>query len=47
MTGDELYGIGSVSKIYTTAAVLKLAEQGRGLSGRRGDPVSQGLHHGG
>ena len=29
MTGDELYGIGSVSKIYTTAAVLKLAEQGR------------------
>ena len=29
MTGDELYGIGSVSKIYTTAAVMKLAEQGR------------------
>ena len=24
MTGDELYGIGSVSKIYTTAAVMKL-----------------------
>ena len=29
MTGDELYGIGSVSKIYTTVAVMQLAEKGR------------------
>uniref|UniRef100_UPI00307BF186 serine hydrolase domain-containing protein n=1 Tax=Dysosmobacter welbionis TaxID=2093857 RepID=UPI00307BF186 len=29
MTGDELYGIGSVSKIYTTVAVMQLAEDGK------------------
>ena len=29
MTGDELYGIGSVSKIYTTVAVMQLVEDGR------------------
>ena len=29
MTGDELYGIGSVSKIYTTVAVMRLAEDGK------------------
>ena len=29
MTGDELYGIGSVSKIYTTVAVMQLAEKGK------------------
>ena len=28
MTGDELYGIGSVSKIYTTVAVMQLVERG-------------------
>lgn len=36
MTGDELYGIGSVSKIYTTVAVMQLAEDGQGVSGRPG-----------
>ena len=29
LTDDILYGIGSVSKIYTTAAVMQLAEAGR------------------
>lgn len=29
MTGRNTYGIGSVSKIYTTAAVMKLVEAGR------------------
>ena len=29
MTGDELYGIGSVSKIYTTVAVMQLVEDGK------------------
>lgn len=29
LTPDILYGIGSVSKIYTTAAVMKLAEAGK------------------
>lgn len=29
LTDDILYGIGSVSKMYTTAAVLKLAEEGK------------------
>ena len=29
MTGDELYGSGSVSKIYTTVAVMQLAEDGK------------------
>ncbi|MDY5613525.1 serine hydrolase domain-containing protein [Dysosmobacter sp.] len=29
LTPDTLYGIGSVSKIYTTAAVMQLAEAGR------------------
>ena len=29
MTGEELYGIGSVSKIYTTVAVMQLVEDGR------------------
>lgn len=29
LTPDNLYGIGSVSKMYTTAAVMKLAEEGR------------------
>ena len=29
LTDDILYGIGSVSKIYTTVAVMKLVEQGR------------------
>ena len=29
LTGEELYGIGSVSKIYTTAAVMQLVEQGK------------------
>ena len=29
LTDDILYGIGSVSKVYTTAAALKLAEQGK------------------
>lgn len=29
LTDDNLYGIGSISKIYTTAAVLRLAEQHR------------------
>ncbi|WP_297201429.1 serine hydrolase domain-containing protein [uncultured Flavonifractor sp.] len=29
LTDDILYGIGSVSKMYTTAAVLKLAEAGK------------------
>ena len=38
MTGDELYGIGSVSKIYTTVAVMQLAEDGT---------VSAGLQNGG
>ena len=28
LTDDILYGIGSVSKIYTTVAVMQLAEQG-------------------
>ncbi|SFP34915.1 CubicO group peptidase, beta-lactamase class C family [Oscillibacter sp. PC13] len=31
LTGEELYGIGSVSKIYTTAAVMQLVEQGKVL----------------
>ena len=30
LTDDILYGIGSVSKIYTTVAVMQLAETGRG-----------------
>lgn len=29
MTGDELYGIGSVSKIYTTVAIMQLVEDGK------------------
>ena len=29
LTEDNLYGIGSVSKIYTTVAVMQLAEQGK------------------
>ena len=29
LTDDMLYGIGSVSKTYTAAAVLNLAEEGR------------------
>ena len=29
LTGDNLYGIGSVSKVYTAAAVMKLAEAGQ------------------
>ena len=29
LTGDTLYGIGSVSKMYTTAAMMKLVEQGK------------------
>ena len=29
MTGEELYGIGSVSKIYTTVAVMQLVEDGK------------------
>ena len=29
LTDDNLYGVGSVSKIYTTAAVMRLAEEGR------------------
>lgn len=29
LTEDNLYGVGSVSKIYTTAAVMKLVEDGR------------------
>ena len=29
LTDDILYGIGSVSKIYTTVAVMQLAEEGR------------------
>ena len=29
LTEDILYGIGSVSKIYTTVAIMKLVEQGR------------------
>ena len=29
LTDDILYGIGSVSKVYTTAAVLKLSDQGK------------------
>ena len=29
MTGEELYGIGSVSKIYTTVAVMQMVEDGR------------------
>lgn len=29
LTADVLYGVGSVSKVYTTAAVLRLAEQGK------------------
>ncbi len=29
LTDDDLYGIGSVSKMYTTAAVMRLAEQGK------------------
>ncbi|MBM6870216.1 beta-lactamase family protein [Pseudoflavonifractor phocaeensis] len=29
LTDDTLYGIGSVSKIYTTAALLSLAEEGK------------------
>lgn len=29
LTDDNLYGIGSVSKMYTTAAVMRLAEQGK------------------
>lgn len=29
LTPDNLYGIGSVSKMYTTAAVMKLAQEGK------------------
>jgi len=29
ITPDTMYGIGSVSKMFTTAAVMKLAEQGK------------------
>ncbi len=29
LTDDNLYGIGSISKIYTTAAMMKLQEQGK------------------
>ena len=29
LTDDILYGIGSVSKVYTTAAILKLSDQGK------------------
>ena len=29
LTDGDLYGIGSVSKVYTTAAVMKLVQQGR------------------
>ena len=29
LTDDMLYGIGSVSKVYTAAAVLNLAEEGK------------------
>ena len=29
LTQDNLYGIGSVSKVYTAAAVMKLAEEGK------------------
>ena len=29
LTGDILYGVGSVSKMYTTAAVMLLAEEGK------------------
>ena len=29
LTDDVLYGVGSVSKLYTTAAILKLADQGK------------------
>ena len=29
LTGEELYGIGSISKTYTAAAVLKLSEAGK------------------
>lgn len=29
LTNDTMYGIGSVSKIFTTAAVMKLVEQGK------------------
>ena len=44
LTDDILYGIGSVSKIYTTVAVMQLAEAGRVSLGA---PVPEGLQNGG
>ena len=29
LTDDDLYGIGSISKTYTAAAMMKLVEQGK------------------
>lgn len=47
MTGDELYGIGSVSKDLHHRGGDAAGGGRQGLSGRPGDPVSAGLQNGG